>query len=224
MTILFFAANDNALQHRTNTAYDTAGRLVSETSLAAGGPALTTAYQYDKTDNRTRITWPDNFYAAYEYDANSRLENIKQNGAALLAHYDYDAQSRLAAIRYGPDSAAPISSIAFAWQADSDLDSLTHSFANDAGVQFDYDYDGAGKLISEAASAPGWLYDPSDSRTDTYSPANVLNQYPSIGSDTLSYDGNGNLETGRGGASYVHNSDNQLTSAVVGRGAGIVQI
>ena len=44
----------------------------------------------------------------------------------------------------------------------------------------------------------------------------ALNQYPSIGSDTLSYDGNGNLETGRGGASYVHNSDNQLTSALVG--------
>ncbi|MEQ9449296.1 MAG: hypothetical protein RLN70_10385, partial [Rhodospirillaceae bacterium] len=42
--------------------------------------------------------------------------------------------------------------------------------------------------------------------------ANILNQYPTIGTNTLTYDGNGNL-TGAGDWTYTYDEDNRLTDA-----------
>lgn len=70
-------------------AYDTAGRMTSETTFGR-----TMAYQYDPAGNRTRVTWPDAFYAQYAYDALGRVKTIGQNGATsglgLLASFAYD--------------------------------------------------------------------------------------------------------------------------------------
>jgi YD repeat-containing protein len=56
--------------------YDALSRLTS-----AGGPLGNVGYQYDLASRRTRITWPDAFYAAYEYDVVGALTAVRENGA-----------------------------------------------------------------------------------------------------------------------------------------------
>jgi YD repeat-containing protein len=56
--------------------YDSAGRLMTETSY---GRAV--GSQYDKAGNRIRVTWPDNVYVDYTYDAANRLKEVRENGA-----------------------------------------------------------------------------------------------------------------------------------------------
>lgn len=200
-------------QHKTSYTFDLAGRLLSEQASVTGGTALTTAYQYDAMDNRTRITWPDNYYAQYEYDALTRLTNVKENGSTILAHYDYDTQSRLTSITYGGatyGSGAARSQTTYVWEVDSDLDLLTHRFAGSTDVSFDYGYDGSGKLNSEIASLSDWIYNADSSRTDNYGVANNLNQYPSVNGLAVSYDLNGN-RTAFDGLATPHDSENRLT-------------
>ncbi|MBS0297135.1 MAG: hypothetical protein JSR45_12555 [Proteobacteria bacterium] len=78
-------------------AYDTAGRVTSETtSDASASRAL--SFQYDAAGNRTRVTWPDSFYAGYVYDPLNRVATINENGATsgagVLATYSYDDLGR----------------------------------------------------------------------------------------------------------------------------------
>ena len=205
-------------QHRTLYSFDTAGRMLSEQASMTGAASRTTSYQYDAMDNRTRITWPDNYYAQYEYDALTRLTNVKENGSAVLAHYDYDAQSRLTAVTYGGatyGSGAARSQSTFAWEVDNDLDVLTHRFTGSTDVSFDYGYDGAGKLTSEIASVSNWIYNPDTARTDSYGAANNLNQYPTVNGITVSHDLNGN-RTSFDGLSTPHDSENRLTGIGTG--------
>ena len=56
---------------------------------------LTYAYDNGAGDkvNRSRITWPDNFYVQYLYEALNRPLELRENGgtsgALVLGHYDY---------------------------------------------------------------------------------------------------------------------------------------
>ena len=211
-------ANDNTLQHRTTYGYDDADRLTSETSYMSGGATLTVGYKYDKLNNRTRITWPDTYFVQYKYDALNRLYDVLEDGTDTsdrLAHYDYDAHGRLDCIIYGGGTncnSPSISSSKLTWQIDDDLGGLTHVFANDNDVSFTYDYDGSGKLVSEASSTSGWLHVPSASNTTSYSAANSLNQYTAIDGVSVTHDQNGN-RTAYDGLSTPHDSENRLTSA-----------
>ncbi len=75
-------------------AYDSAGRLASETSTIGTSRAL--SYQYDAASNRTRVTWPDAFFASYTYDALNRVDLVQENGATTLADYAYDDRAFIA--------------------------------------------------------------------------------------------------------------------------------
>ncbi|MEM6555043.1 MAG: RHS repeat-associated core domain-containing protein [Pseudomonadota bacterium] len=204
--------------HRTVYSFDSAGRMMSEQATLASTSSLTTSYQYDVMDNRTRITWPDAYYAQYDYDALARLTYVKENGSATLAHYDYDAQSRLTAITYGGDNyggGSGVSQTAFGWEIDSDLSQLTHRFTGQSDVVFDYGYDASGKLTSETSSDATWLYDPVGTRTDTYGAANALNQYTSVNGIAVTHDQNGN-RTAYDGLNTPHDSENRLTGIGTG--------
>lgn len=203
--------------HRTTFTFDAAGRMESESALAAGNASLTTGYQYDVMDNRKRITWPDNYYVEYDYDALIRLTDVKENGSAILAHYNYDTQSRLTSITYGGnnfDGGSGVSQTGFSWEIDSDLDALVHRFIGSPGVTFDYASDASGKIASEGASEDGWLYVPEadDAKIVEYGPVNTLNQYNDVNGIAVSHDLNGN-RIDYDGLSTPHDSENRLIGA-----------
>lgn len=54
--------------------------------------------QYDLAGRRTRLTWPDGYYAAYDYDLYGALTAVRENGATsgagVLATYAYDNRGR----------------------------------------------------------------------------------------------------------------------------------
>ncbi len=56
-------------------------------------------YQYDLAGRRTRITWPDAYYADYHWRPYDHLGSIRENGATtgsgVLAIYLYDDLGRL---------------------------------------------------------------------------------------------------------------------------------
>ena len=106
--------------------------------------------------------WPDNWRAEHVYDALNRLTEVRggaPGAVATLARYQYDARSRRTSAAFGPALGAPVSSIAYAWEIDNDLDTLTHVF-NGASVVFDHGYDGSGRLTSTAVSDDAWLWRP----------------------------------------------------------------
>ncbi|MBX9724723.1 MAG: hypothetical protein K2X81_25180 [Candidatus Obscuribacterales bacterium] len=97
--------------------YDLAGRLTSvSTPVVSGDPSSgsysfsydtgrlyvqtmpdgkTVSYQLDANGDRTRLTYPDSYYAGYVYDQLNRLTNIKLNGSTSSAiNFQYDQLSR----------------------------------------------------------------------------------------------------------------------------------
>ncbi|MCI5044775.1 MAG: RHS repeat-associated core domain-containing protein [Aquisalinus sp.] len=221
----------DASSHQLDLEYTAFGELESEQR----SDGLDVGYLYDRASRRTAIIWPDGWTARYVYDYAGRLSQVwaDPNGIApcasqadacgdgltgsgdesLLATYTYDTLGRLDGVAFGAYG-APSSAMAFDYEDDGDLIQVAHAFLSGT-ITFDHTYDASAKLISTAASDPAWQWQPAVASTVSYGAANVLDQYPSVGGDTFAYDANGNLSTGRGGASYSHNSDNQLVSASV---------
>ncbi|QBX36506.1 hypothetical protein E4M02_13905 [Brevundimonas sp. S30B] len=70
--------------------WDALGRLVSET-----GPLGAVGSQYDLAGRRTRLTWPDGFFAAYDYNVAGVLTGVRENGTDWpLAAFAYDVLGR----------------------------------------------------------------------------------------------------------------------------------
>ncbi len=80
--------------------YDVARRLKTEVSF---GRTLT--FDYDLTNNRTKLTWPDANFVQYDYDPMNRVTKVRENGASsgigVLAIYAYDPLSRRTGITRG---------------------------------------------------------------------------------------------------------------------------
>jgi RHS repeat-associated protein len=185
--------------------YDAAGRPISE---ATNGLAVT--YAYDASSNRSRMTWPDGYYAAYVYDGLNRLTQVQENGATsgagLLAQFSYDPLSRRAGATLGDGSSASL-----AYDADSHLTSLAHAFpVSSYNLTFGtVTYNPAHQILGRPTSNP--LYDfagyVNTSRTST---ANGLNQDATIAALSDGYDANGN-ETDDGTRKFTYDVDNRLT-------------
>lgn len=92
----------------TSYTYDNLGRMLSATTatstLGWTHDALnravtksdafgTWSYQYDLAGNRTRMTWPDAYYATYAYDLSGAVSVVGEAGGAL-ATYAYDDLGR----------------------------------------------------------------------------------------------------------------------------------
>lgn len=62
-------------------------------------------YQYDAAGRMTRITWPDAYYVAYDYDLTNALTAVRENGATsgagVLATYGWDDLGRMTGIGRG---------------------------------------------------------------------------------------------------------------------------
>lgn len=65
--------------------HDSLGRILSETTNG-----LTMWYQYDVANRLTRVTWPDGFFATYDYNDGSMPIYVREYGNTNLASYSYD--------------------------------------------------------------------------------------------------------------------------------------
>lgn len=218
----------------TGYAFDFAGRLQTETAVE-GALSSPVTYAYDRAGRRTAIRWPDAWTARYVWDKLGQLREVwadpdgnapcatqldacgdAMSGSGdevLLAVFTYDRVGRLTRREHGGTGASAVSRVDWTYEADSDIDAMTQVF-NGETVTFDYASDAAGRLIGEAPNAAGWLWTMAAAGTQSYPTANALDQYPSVASEAMAWDGNANL-TSWGTRTFTFDSENRLRTANV---------
>lgn len=177
--------------------YDGLDRLTQE--VTAQG---TLTYTYDNASRRATMTVAGQPIVSYTYDNANRLTNIQQGTSTVTIGYD-DADRRTSAIYPNTNS------ITYSYNAASELTSLT--FKQGATVLGDltYTYDAAGNRIKQGGFFARSTIPPALA-TASY---NANNQQTTFGTNTLTYDFNGNLQTvtdAGGTATYSWNARNQL--------------
>ncbi len=178
-----------------NYGYDTLDRVTSEAT-----PQGTVSYTYDSADRRTSTTAPGQTTINYTYDSKNRLTQITQGSATVTISYDavgratsltlpngvvtqysYDAASKLTGINYTKGGLA-LGNLKYAYDAAGERTAVGGSFARTALPQ---------AVVSAAY--------------------NVASQQTAFGTQTLTYDLNGNL-TSDGTNTYTWNARNELAS------------
>ncbi|TKB75485.1 MAG: hypothetical protein E8D46_01305 [Nitrospira sp.] len=179
--------------------YDGLDRLTQE--VTAQG---TVNYAYDNASRRTSMTVAGQTAVTYTYDNANRLTAITQGTPTVTIAYD-DADRRTS-VTY-PNG----NSIVYAYNAASELTSLTYKSGATVIGDLTYTYDAAGNRIKTGGSfARSGL--PPALTTVSY---NANNQQTTFGTNTETYDLNGNLATvtdAGNTATYSWNARNQLTS------------
>lgn len=205
-----FSTSDGTIT--VNTTWDALSRPVSESSSGVGAMA----YQYDAAGRVTRITWPDAFYADYEYDLYGGLKTVRENGATsgagVLASYGWNDLGQSTSITRAGGSGASTTYGYDAWGRLSSLAQNADGSTND--VTFGFSHNPAGQLVTRTVSNNA--YTRSGGGVD-YT-VNGLNQATVVGGSPVTYDGNGNT-TGISGDTYGYDAANRLTSASAGAGA-----
>jgi len=212
--------------HSVTSDYDAVGRKSYEENLI-NGQLRKVGYQYDEADNRSRTTWPDGYFVHYSYDAQNRMEYVRENSTTAneMAFYQYDVLSRRSDLRYAGQATNRVN---YTFEADSQLDVLTQVM-NGTTVTLDHGHSNSGQLNSIAASDDFYL--PS---TVTSTPIAVpvaytpdkLNRYGALTFGTTGtspgYDLNGNLLTWGPAAAlqtYTYDAENRLRTANVTGGS-----
>jgi RHS repeat-associated protein len=207
-----------------NFTYDAGNRLTQiQEKNAAGAITSTITRTYDNLDRLTREVTPQGTID-YTYDAASRRTSMTVAGQ-LAVNYVYDDANRMTQITQGT------STVTFAYD---DVDRRTNvTYSNGNGI--DFAYDAANQLAAltykQGTSSIGTLtyaYDVRGNRqvlggawartnlppvlsTTIY---NANNQQTKFGTNTLTYDANGNLSTvtdATGTSTYTWNVRNKLT-------------
>ncbi len=192
--------------------YDLPGRQTSATRTTPGLSAKTVSYQYDAASNRTRLTWPDGYYANYSYDALNNPATVVDSNATTLATYSYDDLGRRSQLQYNGITGAKMT---YSWSAENDLLALASDFSGTANdVSFTNSFNPAHQWITATVSNAAFLYVPPATATDTYTAVNALNQYPSVSGAVWTYDTRGNQTGFSAGAStaLAYDAENRLMS------------
>ncbi|MBM4431034.1 MAG: RHS repeat protein, partial [Chloroflexi bacterium] len=204
-------ADDSAV----SLAYDSLSNVRSETR--DGRTALST---YDGLGNRLTLAYPGGTSLTYTYDALNRLKTLTDEGG-VVASYAYIGPWRVlrrtngngSYSTYAYDGAQQMSAVEHRRSSDNALlSSFTYTYdrhgnrlsevVQPGGQMTTYTYDSLDRLTG--ASSPAFdgqfSYDAAGNRTQVVQngvtrpyTTNVRNQYVSIGGETRSYDGNGNL-------------------------------
>jgi YD repeat-containing protein len=141
-------------------------------------------YTYDTASRRTSMTVAGQTAVNYTYDNANRLTTITQGTPTVTIAYD-DADRRTTL------SLPNTNSIVYAYNAASELTSLTYKQGGTTIGDLTYTYDAAGNRIKTGGSfARSGL--PPALTTVSY---NANNQQTAFGTNTLTYDLNGNLAT-----------------------------
>jgi RHS repeat-associated protein len=216
------AANGSNPAHTTAYTFDAVGRKKTETNdgLTVSLSYDTVSTANDNAERLTRITWPDNYFVAYAYDAASRLSTVRENSTttSTLASYSFDVLSRRQQLCLGGLTSACNSTnvVSYGYESDGQLHSLSHTM-NSAAVAFSYGRNQSYQITTLGASDAFYLPYPQTAATTSYTP-NALNEYAAIAGQSSTYDLNGNLLTwypASGKATYTYDSENRLTSAAI---------
>jgi RHS repeat-associated protein len=178
--------------------YDAKNRLTRITDPTFGVFQL----EYDAMDRRNQLTYPNGIVTSYSYDDAYRLEAIATKDAAGTLvdawSYQYDAVGNRTA-KTDVEGRSEI------YQYD-DLHRLTEARYAD-GTSEKFEYDPAGnrtKHVNETGVVTTYSYD-------------VANQLLSAGTDTFTYDANGNVltkQTTRGTTTFTYDAKNRVTGIV----------
>ena len=187
-------------------AYDGFGNLASS-AIAMSGFSKAVSSLYDLDNNRTRVTHPDTQAFTYAYDARDRLTGIAEFGQSNMISFGYDnagrpsllnrTNTRQSQLQYDPISRP------------NQL--INTSPGSPANVQFDYTYNPASQIVTQARSNDTYAFTAITTANNNYS-INGLNQYTAVTGSSLTYDASGNL-TGDGTNSYIYDGENRLVSA-----------
>ena len=191
----------------TNT-HDGLGRLTSQAQAGVG----TMSYGYDLAGRRTWMSWPDGFWAAYDYNYANDLMAIRENGATnwQLASWAYDNLGRPIAQGRGNGAATY-----WSYDAAGRLSALTNDLAGTANdVTLNLAYNPAGQIVTRTLSNPTYAYQPGVGNTAYAN--NGKNQVTSVNGAGVGYDVRQNITSVPGLGSYGYNGSNELTSATVG--------
>jgi RHS repeat-associated protein len=192
-------------------AFDALSRLTSSSS-DVGGTAHALTYQYDLAGNRTRLTWWDGFYMAYDRLVTGDLSAVRENGAisgvGVLATFGYDNLGRRTSLTRGNGT-----STSYSYDAVSRLSSLTQDLPGTAfDVTFGFSYNPANQIASETRNNDSYAYN-AYANTNTNTTTNGLNQVTAAGSISATWDANGNLAS-YGTSTATHDAENKVISAV----------
>jgi len=183
--------------------YDSAGRFSAE--MYPDGKFV--AYEYDANSNVSKLIYPDGFFVEREYDQLDRLTAIKLNGSVTPeVSISYDTLSRRASMEFANGTSTD-----YGFALNNDLTGLTHNFVGSA-VNFAYSFNSANQLTGQSVSDDRFVWHPAAAGTVSYGSANNLNQYPTVGGASFSYNSNGCL-TGDGTWTFGYDILNRLISA-----------
>lgn len=205
--------------------YDNLGRVLTSTGngqtltmawdalsrqTAESGPLGTMGYLYDPAGRLTRITWPDAFYAQYDYDTTGAVTAIRENGASsgagVLASYTYNNLGQPVTFARGNGI-----STSYGYDNHGRMTSLSHG--GSPNVTFGFGYNPAGQITSRTVSNPAYVHAPGAGTTNYTNDG--LNRVTSVAGTGVSYDANQNI-TSALGSSYGYDAAGRLTSATIG--------
>lgn len=235
--------NDNLLNTETSTYGDNIARKLTYTydadgrraSLQYPNNAYTFDYGYTARHQLNAVTNDVTaaVVASYVYDVNGNMTSRTLPGNSTSSSYGYNAVNLCTSIShaFAATSAAPATrTFGYGYNNVNDRKWVQRDSGN--GDVFGYDQaDQVDAVKLDIASPSGTsagpqtiVYDGSGNRTsfaaygitDTYPPANSLNQYPTRNTSQAQYDTNGNMMTGFDGSTYTYDAQNRLLSAKKG--------
>nr|WP_320194132.1 RHS repeat-associated core domain-containing protein [uncultured Desulfobacter sp.] len=205
-TTYTYDTRDNLIQMQdslgtTTFAYDAVNRLISKTD--AGG--FSVAYTFDEAGNLATLTYPGNKTVTYTYDELNRLKTVT-DWMDRTATYDYDPAGRLESltqfngtvITYSYDNADRLTG----------LDNLTAS-GGDAIATYQFTLDGNGNRTQVTREVP--LEPDLTATTRTFTISTTGNQIESDGTNTFTYDDEGQLIAAYGNT-LTFDPEHRLTS------------
>ncbi len=189
--------------------YDLRGRLstiLNSQFSILNSPDTIASFTYTPTDHLASRTYANGDHTTFSYDAANRLTNItslNSQSSILNLHYSYDPAGNILSRL---DSLHPNRSETYAYDALHRLTEFRRGVVNSSGVipnplkQVQYTLDALGNHISVTT----------DGTTTSYS-HNNMNAYTTVGSETMQYDGNGNMLSD-GSHTYQYNYRNRIIS------------
>jgi RHS repeat-associated protein len=210
--LLSFARFNSASGLGITNDYDGFGQL-TRTTNNMGSATRTLLYQYDEAGNRKQLTYPDNSYVTYVYDALHRLTTIKEAGTTAIVSTTYNANGKVESQTRGGVV------ITLGYDDISRSNSWTDNLAGTADdVTSTFGYNPANQIKTKTRTNTSYAFAGYFPVNRPYV-VNGLNQYTTAGPATFGYDNNGNL-AGDGTNVYNYDVENRMKTATVG-GVGV---